>query len=196
MRRCCAELQRPEGRSSSALRLIAFLYLGAITTTWAFGSTEPSRAVHARHIFKFKGALDMSELRATAQDYRRALLAIRDSRDTTPTAWSLWVKLLRAQYLMPDRVITDVQLADAAALSSANIARLRYGALAHLVANHLGYVPPCQSHGDGKPMWWMALSTNQQANDKDRQFKFAMQSELAQAIELMGWVKPAVATGP
>jgi hypothetical protein len=138
----------------------------------------------------------MSELRATAQDYRRALLAVRDSRNTTPAAWSLWVKLLQAQYLMPGQVITDVQLADAAGLSSANIARLRYAALGHLIADHLGYVPPCPSQGDGKPNWWMSLSTNKQADDKDRHLEFAMHHELAQAIELMGWVKPATVTGP
>ena len=138
----------------------------------------------------------MSELRASAQDYRRALLAVRDSRDTTPAAWELWVKLLRAQYLMPGQVISDVQLAEAAGLTSANIAKLRYRTLANLVANHIGYVPPCHSNGDGKPMWWMALSTNRQADDKDRHFEFTMQIELAQAIELMRWVKPAAVTGP
>ena len=41
-------------------------------------------------------------------------------------------------------------------------------------------------------MWWMTLSSGPQTDDKDQQYEFTMQAELAEAIELMGWVKPAL----
>lgn len=132
----------------------------------------------------------MIELHATAQDYRKALPAIRDLRSTNSNTWTLWVNLLRLQYLNAEHSISLAELAEAAKLTSANIAGLRYAALGEAIAKQLNYVAPNKTQGDKKPMWWTTLSTALHSDDKDPTFRLVMRPELVEALELMGWVKP------
>lgn len=132
----------------------------------------------------------MIELHATAQDYRKALPAVRDLRSTNSNTWTLWVNLLRLQYAAPEHTIGLLDLAEQAKLTSGNIAGLRYGALGEAIAKQLGYVAPNKTQGDKKPMWWTTLSTALHSDDKDPTFRLVMRPELVEAIELMGWVKP------
>jgi predicted HNH restriction endonuclease len=127
---------------------------------------------------------------ATATDYRRALLAIRDLRDITPATWELWCSLLRTHYRMPGHAATAAQLATANRVKTPGAVNLSYGKLAHAVADQLGYCPPERQHGKHEPMWWMALSSGSQGDEREEQFQFTMHSELAAALELMRWVKP------
>ena len=132
----------------------------------------------------------LETLRATARDYRQALLAIRDLRVTNSAAWDLWVNLLRTHYKMPGHVVTATQLATINRLKSPSSALLNYGKLAHAVADQLGYRPPERQHGKRDPMWWMALSSGSQGDERDENFQFTMHPELADALELMSWVQP------
>jgi hypothetical protein len=45
-----------------------------------------------------------------AMDFRRALLALRDT--TRSTTWGVWVGLLKTQYRMADHRVTSAQLAE------------------------------------------------------------------------------------
>jgi hypothetical protein len=129
----------------------------------------------------------MTEFGATSLDFRRALLSVRDSKSTRSTVWDCGVKMLQAQYRQAGRAITLAQLASSAKSTSANSARLQYDTFAQLVARELGYDPPTEAR---KPMWWMTIATCPPADGGASETEFTMRPELAEAIELMGWVKP------
>jgi hypothetical protein len=128
----------------------------------------------------------MTDLAATSLDYRRALLAVRDSKTTKSALWDTGVKMLLAQYRESGHAISVAQLAASARSTSDNTARLHYSAFAALVARELGYEPPASAM---KPMWWLAIATSPTGDNTKGATEFTMRPELAEAIELMGWVK-------
>jgi hypothetical protein len=65
---------------------------------------------------------------------------------------------------------------------------LRYGNLAHAVADQLQYTPEKRARGDGRPMWWKALSSGQDVDDNNQHFELTMHSALADALREMKWV--------
>lgn len=130
------------------------------------------------------------DLSATAADYRRALLAVRDLRQTSNTAWSLWVALLTTHYAMPGHTVTAEQLAARHRLATPGAATLNYGKLARAVADQLGYSPPERRRGKRDPMWWMTLAVGGEGDERDEQFQFTMRAQLAEALEQMRWVQP------
>ncbi len=132
----------------------------------------------------------MTDLTATSHDYRRALLAVRDSKSTRSGLWEAGVKMLMAQYHKSGHAITVAQLAASARSTSESTARLHYSAFAELVARELGYKP---ENDTVKPKWWQAIATSPPATEpKEKENEFTMRPELVEAIELMGWVKAAV----
>ena len=130
---------------------------------------------------------DSAELfQPTVADFKRALLAVRDS-NTSDTTWKTWTTLLQAQVQKPEHKITATGLAEAAKLNGYSEANLRYGNLAHAVAQQLRYTPPNRPRGDKRPMWWMTLSTGEVRDDKDQFFEFTMHAALADALREMRW---------
>lgn len=121
---------------------------------------------------------------ATAEQFKRALLALRDKN--LPDGH---LTMLRAQCLAPRQTITATKLADAAGYENYNAANLQYGTLAFNLASHLGYDPPKRK--DGTPMWWTTLSYSLDGNTEPEsgQFQFIMRPELAAALLEMRWVR-------
>lgn len=120
---------------------------------------------------------------ATTQQFKRALLALRDKN--LPDAH---LAMLKAQCKAPDCTITSTKLAVAAEYENYNAANLQYGTLAFNLAGFLGYDPPKRK--DGSPMWWTTLSYSLDGNvESDTgQFQFIMRPELANALREMKWV--------
>lgn len=134
----------------------------------------------------------MTTCPALSRDYRKALSAVRDLRTTSMVLWGVWVKLLLAQYNMPGHSITAAQLAEAAGLSSDRVARSRYDDLAQRIAEQLSFTPE-NDPANHKPLWWTTIAHGADEQQSSPHFQFVMNAELAEAIRLMGWVKPVIA---
>ena len=121
---------------------------------------------------------------ATVEQFKRALLAVRDKN--LPDGH---LAMLKAQCLAPDGAITSTKLAEAAGYENYNAANLQYGTLAFNVAGFLSYAPPRRK--DGSPMWWTTLSysLDGQTEPETGQFQFVMRPELTAALREMRWVR-------
>ena len=119
---------------------------------------------------------------ATAKQFKRALLAVRDKNlpDTH-------LAMLRAQCRSPSSTITATQLAQAAKYQNYNAANLQYGTLAFNFAGHLNFAP--EKRPDGTPRWWTTLSysVDGAADPETGQFQFIMRPELVVALRDMKW---------
>ena len=119
---------------------------------------------------------------ATAEQFKRALLAVRDKNlpDTH-------LAMLRAQCRSPNSTITATQLAQAAEYQNYNAANLQYGTLAFNLAGHLNFDP--EKRPDGTPRWWTTLSysVDGAADPETGQFQFIMRPELVVALRDMKW---------
>ena len=125
-----------------------------------------------------------SEAIATAEQFKHALLALRDAG--LPDAH---LAMLKAQCKAANGVITSTKLAAAAEYENYNAANLQYGTLAFSMAGLIGYNPPTRK--DGSPMWWTTLSYAIDGNTEleTGQFQFIMRPELANALRAMKWVR-------
>ena len=119
---------------------------------------------------------------ATAEDFKNALLKVRDSN--LPDSH---LAMLRAQCREPGGLITATQLSVAAEYQNFNAANLQYGTLAMNVAVQLGFEP--QKRADGTPRWWTTLSyCNDDSSDPATgHFQFVMRPELVAALKEMRW---------
>jgi len=90
-------------------------------------------------------------LRSTVEQFKSALLAVRDKNMA-----STHLDMLRAQCRAPNSTITSTRLAEAAGYQNYNAANLQYGTLANKVAEPLGFSPAARA--DGSLMWWTTLS--------------------------------------
>ena len=124
----------------------------------------------------------------TATEFRQALLAIRDRPETNDAAWTVWVHLLKTQYKMPGHTITPAQLATAGRFKSAALASSNYRKLGHAIAEQLGIRPPDSPRGKREPMWWMAISSGIDEDDRAETAQFTMHPELVEALDLLRWV--------
>lgn len=119
---------------------------------------------------------------ATAEQFKRALLAVRDKNlpDTH-------LAMLRAQCRSPNSTITATQLAQAAEYQNYNAANLQYGTLAFNLAGHLNFDP--EKRPDGTQRWWTTLSysVDGAADPETGQFQFIMRPELVVALRDMKW---------
>jgi hypothetical protein len=119
---------------------------------------------------------------ATIEQYKAALLALRDSG--LPLTYLV---MLRAQYRAPSHTITATQLAQAAGYKNYNAANLHYGTMGRLIALQLSFSP--DKRKDGTERWWKALSYEADGDDDtaDAHFKFVMRPELVSALQQMRW---------
>lgn len=127
-------------------------------------------------------AVHMPDPVASAEQYKQALLALRDKN--LPDSH---FQMLRAQGRSPGAAITAIQLAEAAGFKNYNAANLQYGTLASNVGALIGYHP--QRRPDGSDIAWPALSFTDGAGEPNTgHFVFIMRPELLQALKEMRWV--------
>ena len=86
-------------------------------------------------------------------------------------------KMLRAHYYAPNRTVTAAQLSKAVGYGTYNAANLNYGKLGRLVGEQLDWLPSERSG--------VLLTFKKTANE----WHWTMRPEVAQALELLGWVK-------
>ena len=122
---------------------------------------------------------------ATVEQYKRALLSLRDKRlpDTHLT-------MLKAQAKADGGMITSTKLAEVAGYKNYNAANLQYGTLGFNLGAFINYTPPKRK--DGTFMWWTVLSysIDNNAEPDTGYFQFIMRPELLSALQEMKWVRP------
>jgi hypothetical protein len=120
---------------------------------------------------------------ATTEDFKQALLAVRDK--SLPDSH---LAMLRAQCRAKDCTITATKLAEAAGFDNYGLANLQYGTLAFNVAEHLGFRPQLIRR-DGTACWWTTLSYSIEGSPEPDtgHFQFVMRPELVAALREMRW---------
>jgi len=122
---------------------------------------------------------------ATKEQYRAALLALRDARLLKKMRG---VDLLRAHAAAPEHKLTSRQLAAALQMTSFSAANLLYGKFAHAIADQIGYVPPPRKNGE--PMWWYAVCLgNRDVKANDPEFVWTLRPEMLAALRDLKWVQ-------
>ncbi len=118
---------------------------------------------------------------ATPEQYRAALLAVRDRMSDAHLA------MLQAHCRAPDHTITATRLAEAAGLATYSAANLRYGTFAHWLADALGYAP--DPRPSGAVRWWPALAYGKAGPEGalDGHFEWVMRPELVATLQSMRW---------
>lgn len=121
---------------------------------------------------------------ATSEQYKKALIGVRNEKKLRGTS----LEMLKAQYSMPNHIITASGLARAVGFENYNAANLRYGSLGREIAVQLSYTPP--KRNDGTPIWFWSISYGNEASDAtiDGHYEFVMRPELVRALEEMKWV--------
>jgi len=94
-------------------------------------------------------------------------------------------RLLALQYAAHGRQTSTRFLADAACDGNIGTANLFYGGLAKDLCEALGVEP--SRRRDGSPRWWNILATGWDGPDG---FVWKMRPEVAEALEILGWVSP------
>ena len=120
---------------------------------------------------------------ATAEQFKRALLAVRDRDGISQQE----LGMLRAHCRAPDHTITATRLAQEAGLTSYGVANLQYGRFAHALADRLSYDPTKRE--DGTTRWWFTLAIGCDGSDETEEghFEWIMRPELVQALQEMRW---------
>lgn len=132
----------------------------------------------------------MNYPKATKDDYIKALLEVRNSSYFNSSKYPNNLLMLKAQCEAEDLKITATQLANIIGSEKYQVANLAYGTLAHHISDALGYTPDIRP-SDNKPMWWMALSSGNEASEEtiDGHFEFVMHETLKEALVEMNWCK-------
>lgn len=132
--------------------------------------------------------LSLTDPEASVENYREALLAVRDA--STRETLDKYVRVLKLQHAQENHAITVAGLSEGLKLATANAGNLLYGKLAKAISEHLDFCPPSRTAGNKQPMWWMALSTGEhEEDDRKPDFTFTMRPKLKDALEAMKWVK-------
>jgi hypothetical protein len=99
--------------------------------------------------------------------------------------------MLRALLAAPDCTLTVAQIAAAAGYPSFRTANEKFGTLARMVAEDLGYNPERRS--DGSPMWMLILATdaNPTPRDIDGDWRWTMRKQVADCLVAMNLGRPA-----
>jgi len=120
---------------------------------------------------------------ATSEEFKKALLAIRDWNGISPAE----LQMLQSQCRAPDCTISASQIAEQLKLKNAGYAHLQYAKFARAVAERLDYVPPCRRAGS--PYWWFTLSVGRDVDnaDDDDERDWTMRPELVAALRSMKW---------
>lgn len=100
-------------------------------------------------------------------------------------------RLLVEQYHAPDRSVTGKQLAALAGLKSWRPVNSQYGRLGHLFCDATEY--ESDKNEGGRYHWWAVWSLGYSTS---KGFVWEMLSEVAEALERLGWVAPGEAKIP
>ncbi len=100
----------------------------------------------------------------------------------------LQLQLLQEQYRAPNRTITATQLAEVLDIKSGRgTINLMYGRLGRLFSEATGFEPSQREIGTHR--WWSVWSSGYEER-KPYQFFWKMHPEVAEALEMLGWVTP------
>jgi len=132
---------------------------------------------------KTGGRIEISKIRAelktpesaTAQDYRRAFVALESQTQMTETRR----KLLRVHYGFYHHQATMSQIAEAMGWKSFSSANVHYGRLAQLVGEHLGF--------EVKGAYSNALCTFLEPQESGDHWLTIMRPQVAEALRQLGW---------
>lgn len=111
-------------------------------------------------------------------EYAEGLIRIRTRISDTQ------LRLLQEQYHTPKRTVTATQLAELAEIKGGRpVVNSLYGRLGHLFCNAINFEP--EKHINDKYHWWSVWSIGLATRNN---FLWEMHSEVAEALELLGWV--------
>lgn len=128
------------------------------------------------HIFKLSTI-------PTVDDYVSGLSAIRSRINESQ------IRLLKEQYYSPNRTVTATQLADLVGIESGRGAvNLLYGRLGRLFCEEIGFEPSQRDIGTYR--WWSVWSSGYEERNP-YQFFWEMHPEVAEALEVLGWIDVA-----
>jgi hypothetical protein len=115
---------------------------------------------------------------ATAEQYKAALLAVRDRMKDTHLA------MLQTHCRAPEHAISAASLAEAVGVTSASH---QYGTFARWIADILNYNPNQKSGGSFR--WWRALAIGRPGAKEtvDGQSEWIMRPELVAVLQAMKW---------
>jgi 5-methylcytosine-specific restriction enzyme A len=100
----------------------------------------------------------------------------------------LQLRLLKEQYHAPNRTVTATQLAKLVGIDSGPIRiNHQYGGLGRLFCEITGFEPSRRDVGTHR--WW-AVWSNGYEERKPYRFFWEMHPEVAEALEILGWVTP------
>lgn len=119
---------------------------------------------------------------ATAEQFKAALLAVRDRIGISPKD----LAMLKTHCRAPNHTINTTQLAHALGYNKCGTAHLLYGALAHHVADALHYK---RKFSTGEPHWWRTLANGSEGAPQTEEgyYEWIMRPELVQALQEMKW---------
>lgn len=137
--------------------------------------TPESAALLTDAWLDYHGAIEVPP----ASEYVRALEQL--SRYVRP----VHKQLLAAQYAAYGHETTARYLADSICQGDVGTTNLRYGGLARRLCETLDVVPTRRA--DGSPRWWNVLARGWEGPNG---FVWKMRPEVAEALEILGWVEP------
>jgi len=118
----------------------------------------------------------------TVAEYVSGLSAIRSRMSASQ------LRLLQEQYYAPNRTVTATQLSELIGIKSGRGAiNLLYGRLGRLFCEATGFEPSQREVGSYR--WWSVWSSGNEERNPYR-FFWEMHSEVAEALEILGWVTP------
>lgn len=127
----------------------------------------------------------------SSSEYVSGLTAIRSRMS------ELQLRLLQEQYRAPKRTVTATQLAELLDIKSGRgTINLMYGRLGRLFCEATGFEPSQREIGTHR--WWSVWSSGYEERNP-YQFFWEMHSEVAEALEMLGWVisdEPGLTTFP
>lgn len=104
------------------------------------------------------------------------------------------MRLLQKQYAAPGRSVTAPELAKLAGVSSHQVVNLNYGKLGHLFCDETGLEAPIGDEAELKvAKWWTVWSIGYSTHEG---FLWEMHPEVAEALEILGWVTVQSSTLP
>lgn len=92
-------------------------------------------------------------------------------------------RLLQAQYHAPERTVTSTQLAELTGISRP-VVNSQYGRLGHIFCDEIGFDP--SKYIDDKYWWWSIWSIGYETRDQG--YLWEMHPEVAEVLEILGWV--------
>jgi hypothetical protein len=120
---------------------------------------------------------------ATAEQFKKALLSVRDREGFSPNE----LQMLKAHCRAPTHTISALKLAQEIGYPDYSTANLLYGNLAKNIAHALHY--KLGPFSTGNPHWWRTLAYGNEGapQNEDGHFEWVMRPELVQVLQEWKW---------